>query len=59
MIYCQIIKRENVYYVIATQESKTITLAVKDKLSDAKELAFALFELGKVDNVEVEGLLVL
>lgn len=59
MIYCRLLNRENVYYVIATQKNKTITLAVKDKLSDAKELAFALFELGKVDNVEVEGLLVL
>lgn len=59
MIYCRLLNRENVYYVIATQKNKTFTLAVKDKLSDAKELAFALFELGKVDNVEVEGLLVL
>lgn len=53
MIYCQIIKRDGVYLVIATEEEKTITLAHKEKLSDAKELAFALFELGKVDEVEV------
>ncbi len=59
MIYCQVIKKDGVYKVIATEEEKTITLSVKEKLSDAKELAFALFDLGKVDAVEVEGLVVL
>jgi len=59
MIYCQIIKRDGVYHVIATEEEQTVILSVKEKLSDAKELAYHLFYLGKVDAVEVEGLQVL
>jgi len=59
MIYCQIIKKDGVYNVIATEEEKTVTLAIKDKLEDAKELAIALFELDKVDAVEIEGVLIL
>ncbi len=59
MIYCKIIKRDGIYKVIATEEEKTITLSIKEELADAKELAFALFDMGKVDAVEIEGLLVL
>lgn len=52
MIYCQIVKKDGVYKVMATEEKKTITVATKEKLEDAKELANALFALGKVDAVE-------
>ena len=53
MIYCQVIKSDDVYKVIATQEKDTVTLSIKEKLSEAKEFAFALFDLGKVDVVEI------
>lgn len=59
MIYCQIIKRDGVFAVIATEENKTITLAVKEKLEDAKELAYALFNMGKVDAVDTKEVLIL
>jgi len=59
MILCQVIKRDDLYYIIVKEEEKTITLSVKEKLSSAKEFAFALFDFGKVNAVEIEGLLVL
>jgi len=59
MIYCQIIKEDETYKVIATEEEKTITLAIKDNLIDAKKLAYHLFYLGKIDAVEIEGISVL
>lgn len=59
MIYCKVVKSNDVYKVLVIQKGKTKTLSVKEKLADAKELAYALFNLGKVDAVEVDKVIFL
>jgi len=57
MIYCKIIKDDDVYKVIATEEERSITVAVKSNAKDAKELAFSLYEAKKVDEVDITEIL--
>lgn len=54
-ILCKIEKEDNLYKITIEQGDKKTTLALKDKESDAKELALDLFNMGKVGAVEFEG----